>query len=34
VHYYKTVACDVMVVNQSGRSGIDGGFLKQASLSW
>jgi len=33
VHHYKTVACDVMVVDQSERSGEYGGFLKQASVN-
>jgi len=33
VHHYKTVACDVTVVDQSGRSEEYGGFLKQASVN-
>ena len=33
MHHYKTEACDVMVVDQSERSGEYGGFLKQASVN-
>jgi len=33
MHHYKTVACDVTVVDQSGRSEIYGGFLKQTSVN-
>ena len=33
MHQYKTVACGVRVVDQSGRSEEYGGFLKQASVN-
>jgi len=32
-HHYKTVACDVTVLDQSESSGEYGGFLKQTSVN-